>query len=368
MENLSERNEHTSVSGAYQQVDASLIRFIKGKGGCTQKQIEEETGVKILFPSSKEDNYIVIEGNNDESVTKASEKIAKVLEEVVKSPSLDYSHFISLPLAIHTELVGKLQDFQNAILGCSDSGQEGNLESNSNEDTSEDSNDEGKSISVKLEVENKKEHVRVKIDTTNANSDASKNPSSILSELGIDKSIFIKPKTFHLTVLMLKLWNKDRVAAAADVLQKISSEVNDALDNRPVLIRLKGLKCMRGSPAKARVLYAPIEEIGGEGRLLRACQVIIKAYVEAGLVLEKDAQQALKLHATLMNARHRKGKKRMRRHDSFDARGIFLRYGSENWGDYLIQEAHLSQRFIFDESGYYHCCASISFPGSMQVE
>ncbi|KAI5446432.1 uncharacterized protein LOC127073307 isoform X1 [Lathyrus oleraceus] len=26
-------------------------------------------------------------------------------------------------------------------------------------------------------------------------------------DLGINKSIFIKPKTFHLTVLMLKLWN-----------------------------------------------------------------------------------------------------------------------------------------------------------------
>lgn len=30
---------------------------------------------------------------------------------------------------------------------------------------------------------------------------------------------------------------------------------------------------MRGSLAKARVLYAPIEEIGGEERLLRACRI-----------------------------------------------------------------------------------------------
>lgn len=40
-----------------------------------------------------------------------------------------------------------------------------------------------------------------------------------LAELGIEKSIFIKPNTFHLTVLMLKLWNKDRVNAARDVLK-----------------------------------------------------------------------------------------------------------------------------------------------------
>ena len=31
--------------------------------------------------------------------------------------------------------------------------------------------------------------------------------------------------------------------------------------------------CMKGSPAKARVLYAPVEEVGSEGRLLRACRI-----------------------------------------------------------------------------------------------
>jgi len=57
-----------------------------------------------------------------------------------------------------------------------------------------------------------------------------------------------------------------------------------------------------------------------------------------------------------------------RKVDSFDARGIFEQYGSEDWGQYLVHEAHLSQRFSFDEKGYYHCCASIPFPGNMQVE
>lgn len=90
-----------------------------------------------------------------------------------------------------------------------------------------------------------------------------------VTDLGIEKSIFIKPKTFHLTVLMLKLWNKERVNLAAEVLkvnslksynqldigrfwhfllnnlllfyQSISSKVMDALDNRPIFVRLKGL-------------------------------------------------------------------------------------------------------------------------------
>ncbi|XWS11953.1 hypothetical protein CRYUN_Cryun37aG0049200 [Craigia yunnanensis] len=160
-----------------------------------------------------------------------------------------------------------------------------------------------------------------------------------------------------------------KVADDKKSVKSISSKVMDALDNRPLFVRLKGLDCMKGSLARARVVYAPVEEIGSENRLSRACQVIVDAFVEAGLVLEKDARHELRLHATVMNARHRKrrGRKNVQ-FDSFDARGIFKQFGSEEWGEYLICEAHLSQRFKFDENGYYHCCASIPFPENMQVD
>ncbi|CAH9122800.1 unnamed protein product [Cuscuta epithymum] len=277
------------------EAGASLMRFIKGKGGVTQKKIEQDMGVQIIFPLSQKEDSITIESNSAESVAGASERIKTIIDEAVNSPNLDYSHFVSLPLAIHVDLVNKLNNFQSSILGATEVNEEGNLESNSNEDTS-----------------------------------------------GIQKSTFINPKTFHLTVLMLKLWNKARVEKAAQVLQE----------------------CMKGSFASARVLYAPVEEIGSEGRLSRACQVIIDAFIEAGLVLEKDTQQKLKLHATVMNARHTTGRKKWPRHiRPFDARTIYEQYGSEEWGEYLISEAHLSQRFAYDENGYYHCCASIPFPG-----
>ncbi|MBA0650465.1 hypothetical protein Goklo_017882, partial [Gossypium klotzschianum] len=226
-----------------------------------------------------------------------------------------------------------------------------------------------------------------------------------LTDLKIGKSVFIKPQTFHLTVLMLKLWNQKRVDLAAQVLKSTSSRVLDALDNRPVFVRLKGLDLMRGSLAKAQVVYAPAEEID---------KIMIDAFVEAGLVIDKDAKSELKesgtsqrnekleqyslfvlsgslyvndayswnkewpifmsprshLHATVMNARHRKrfhttslfivrhiyiviparyeGKKG--RFSSFNARAIFEHFGSEEWGEYLIREAHLSQRFKYDEN------------------
>ncbi|XP_015866789.3 uncharacterized protein LOC107404348 isoform X2 [Ziziphus jujuba] len=355
------------------EVGASLLRFIKGKGGSTQKNIEDEMGVRIIFPSSKMEDSIVIEGISIDSVTKASAKIQTVIDEAVKSPNLDYSHFISLPLAIHPELVDKLNAFQNSILGLSDPCLDEDVDSDTNEACGENENEDkpnkGPDVVFDLKADNDNEHVKVTLTSIPLVSYAPKESnSSTLSDLGIDKSIFIKPKTFHLTVLMLKLWNKDRVRAAAEVLQSISTKVMDALDNRPVSIRLKGLDTMRGSLAKALVVYAPVEEIGSEGRLLRACQIIIDAYVEAGLVLEKDANQKLKLHATVINARHRKRKIWKRKVDSFDARSIFKQYGSEEWGDYVIREAHLSQRFVFDENGYYHCCASIPFPENVQED
>ncbi|KAL3840873.1 hypothetical protein ACJIZ3_025464 [Penstemon smallii] len=379
------------------EIGASLMRFIKGKGGGTQEEIEEETGVKILFPSSRKEDSITIEGTTAESVTRASKKIQSIIDKAVTGRDFDYSHFVSLPLAIHPGLVEKLVNFQNTILGVAAPCKNENLDSATGGDTSEEEEKGRHSTKVSVELKAEKSEVNImndqhstkvplvaielktddastlgKVNTTSiplvsyhpkeSKSPHSETCSSKLIELGIERSIFIKPKTFHLTVLMLKLWNKDRVKAAAEVLQSVSLKVKDALDNRPVIIRLKGLDCMRGSLSKARVLYAPVEVIGGEDRLLRACQVIIDAFVEAGLVIEKDVQQKLKLHATLMNARHRKRKKGTRMVDSFDARGIFDLYGSEEWGEYPIQEAHLSQRFMFDENGYYHCCTSIPFP------
>ncbi|XP_057967093.1 uncharacterized protein LOC131157165 isoform X7 [Malania oleifera] len=275
--------------------------------------------------------------------------------QAVKSRNLDYTHFVSLPLAIHSELVDKLVNFQNSILGNSDPVEE-NLDSDSDggspdDDEREKHLDTGLDVVVQLKVEDGNKDV--KMDITNiplTSYPPATSKSSSLTDLGIDKSIFIKPKTFHLTVLMLKLWNKERIDAASAVLQSVSSKVIDALGSRPVFVKLKGLDCMRGSLSKARVLYAPVEEVGSEKRLLQACQVIIDAYVETGLVLEKDAQQKLKLHATVMNARHRKRKKRSKKFDSFDARGIAKQYGTEEWGQYLIREAHLSQRSMRNQA------------------
>lgn len=362
------------------EVGSSLFRFIKGKGGSMQESIEKEMGIRILFPSSRNEESIIIEGTSSDSLARASERIQLIIDEAVKSSALDYSHFISLPLAIYPELVDKLFNFQNSILRINDINPNRVPDNSSNKDTTNEEN-RGKKVNeapqVAVTIKTQEDSENVKVDVTKvplvsyplkSSAASSSNPkTSTLYELGIDKSIFIKPKTFHLTVLMLKLWNKERVSAAVRILKGIEAEVMDALNGRPVSVRLRGLDCMRGSLAKARVLYAPVEVVGGEDRLLQACKIITDAFTKGGLVLEKDAKQTLKLHATVMNARHRKRKNNTKKFDSFDARGVMEQYGSEEWGEYLIREVHLSQRFVFDKNGYYHCCASIPLPKDVQA-
>lgn len=87
--------------------------------------------------------------------------------QAVKSRNLDYSHFVSLPLAIYPELVDKLVNFQKSVLGNGDASLDENLESDSIEDTSdnEDKDQEsnkGQDVVVELKVEDDK-HVKVDV-------------------------------------------------------------------------------------------------------------------------------------------------------------------------------------------------------------
>lgn len=98
--------------------------------------------------------------------------------------------------------------------------------------------------------------------------------------------------------------------------------------------------------------------------------VLTGAFVESGLVLQKDQEHSLKLHATLMNTtqrRNRGGRQTFRGRIPFDAREIVASFGAHDWGQHQISEVQLSQRFVYDENGYYHCCGSIPIPSLSPV-
>lgn len=89
--------------------------------------------------------------------------------QAIKSPSLDYSHFVSLPLAIHPELVEKLINFQNSILGSSESCLDEVEDSDTNEDNTDNEVEDQQTVkapdvAVELKVEDQSEQIKVNIN------------------------------------------------------------------------------------------------------------------------------------------------------------------------------------------------------------
>lgn len=372
------------------KIDTPILRCILRKGGKTKEQIEKDTGTHLYVPRPhevKRGSCLVVKGSSQDKVDEAISQIRSIFQEAAESPSLEYSHFISLPLALHPALVVQVTRFHDSVMDLIP-------KSNNDEDKSSSSRSTEKGEGNNAETtgfammeneqvvglgqmdtemllddsmeQNKEQYADCDNQETmkETKDDCGLSSLPLKSDYGIEESILIRPTTLHLTVLMLKLWSKERVAAAVEVLQGLNSKLLEALDYRSVTVRLKGVECMKGSPAKAHILYARVEDVDQENRLLCACKVIKEAFIEAGLVSERDKKQELKLHATLINSSHRKRKrgKRFGRRIPFDARAILSKHGSEEWGEYTITEAHLSERFVFGEDGYYHCCGSLKFP------
>lgn len=89
--------------------------------------------------------------------------------QAIKSPSLDYSHFVSLPLAVHSELVEKLINFQNSILGSSASSLDEVVDSDTNEDNTDNEVEvqqtvNAPDVAVELKVDDEREKIKVNIN------------------------------------------------------------------------------------------------------------------------------------------------------------------------------------------------------------
>lgn len=347
------------------KVDAPYVRFVAGKGGATRDIIEKATNTRIHIPSASEiksGTSLVIKGPSQEAVDAAVTRIQRVLQRAEKIPNMLYTHFISLPLASHQHLVEQVRGFRDSVVADE-------VEASSYVSWfTETSNKENSTVAtLKATKRVSKINATHIIDpdlegffSDGESSDDEIEGSASIPRRKISRSLFIRPETIHLTVLMLKLFTEQRVNIAAEVLQGVKDKVLEALDGHEARVHLKWLECLRGSPAEARVLYMKVQEVDPENRLHQACQAIKDAFIKAGLVADADKNQDLKLHATLMNAAY----SRRLNNSAFDARRVLLKHRLEDWGEYTIKEVHLSQRFFYDESGYYHCCGSLELPSA----
>lgn len=140
-------------------------------------------------------------------------------------------------------------------------------------------------------------------------------------------------------------------------------------DTSPVFIKVKGLEYMNDDPSQVDVLYAKVhvENHENEDILQRISDDIVDFFNKNGLM--KKEREHVKLHATLINTRHRKAdesgsssgsKDRRPKRISFDARPIMAKYSDFEFGSFTLDSIHLSHRFSSDSTGYYEPIHKIS--------
>lgn len=356
-----ERSEDTQFE-AFMKIGAPYVRFVVGRRGITRDSIEKATNTHIVIPPAREVKSsvsLVVKGASQESVDAALAEIRSSLQRAEKNSNFQYTHFISLPLASHQALLEQLRSFKESILA--EEQKVINYVSWFPETAEKESSNVATINTTNKVTKIKSSHILDPdlegfFSDDESSDDENERPGN--KSLNINKFLIIRPETVHITVLMLKLFTDDRVNVAAEVLQGVKSKVLEILDGQEPKVFLKGIECLRGSPAEARVLCMKVEEADNGKCLQRACQAIKDAYTKAGLVAEVDKKQELKLHATLMNTSFG----RRLSNKPFDARKVLAKYRSQEWGEHCVNEVHLSQRFFYDESGYYRCCGSFQLP------
>ncbi|KAK3257720.1 hypothetical protein CYMTET_33204, partial [Cymbomonas tetramitiformis] len=174
-------------SGQYQtriSVDTELFGYIIGKQGQTIQRIQDETGARVIIPKhtnaakktgpargakgSSSNSEVLVQADVRSSVVAARTRVELIIESALGNSSLQYTHFLSLPLASKS-VTAAMHSFKLKALG-------------SPQDPAA---------------------------TAAATAD------------GIDEGIFWEPKHLHLTLVMLKLYSAQKRELAQKALQKL---------------------------------------------------------------------------------------------------------------------------------------------------
>eukprot|EP01025_Chloroclados_australasicus_P064066 TRINITY_DN8512_c2_g1_i2.p1 TRINITY_DN8512_c2_g1~~TRINITY_DN8512_c2_g1_i2.p1 ORF type:complete len:369 (+),score=69.33 TRINITY_DN8512_c2_g1_i2:120-1226(+) len=286
--------------------DSALYGFIIGRGGYNKKRIETETKARLIFPDPKQQKEqggeIVIKGKSRETISRARARVEAIIEDALQdSRTLDYTHFISVPMATQTS-INAFTAFKEAVLS---------------DETAE--------------------------------------------ACSIEDSIFQAPHHLHLTVCMLKLYSDERRLKAKQVLDEVKGEIAQIVGNKPLKVQLATLEYMNDDPSEMNVLYMQVKETDRGDRLQRVCNVVVGALARAGIALLQDVKE-VKMHVTVINTRYRRGQKEDgdRKRIPFDGRNLLQQYTDVDLGEHFVTTLHLSQRGKYDEkSGYFYCAHRI---------
>lgn len=183
----------------------------------------------------------------------------------------------------------------------------------------------------------------------------------------IDQELFNKETNLHITIIMLELRTKGNVQEASKALVKAWNEIleNKIL---PVKLHMKGLEKFGKHDNKTNVVYGKLVEDEEYEKLVKISDIIIKAMIDAK-VLEKSQLSHIryipdcgiyrvdKFHMTVLNTKYKSmSKKGMEENECvFNSTGITKLYNDFDFGIIDLKQIELScLTKKSQETGYYY--------------
>lgn len=153
---------------------------------------------------------------------------------------------------------------------------------------------------------------------------------------GIDEELFTPERCIHLTLGIYVLLDDAERKKATKELETCRQYLADL--NTPFVLNIKGLEIMNDDPSATRVLYAHVES----PEVQEFADKCLKHFQGTGLCAADNIERdSIKLHVTVLNARHRKEKLNKNDLNSFDAREILKRFGDFDFGTALCNEVKM---------------------------
>ncbi|EDV29263.1 uncharacterized protein TRIADDRAFT_19563, partial [Trichoplax adhaerens] len=213
------------------RVPEKCFGMIIGKKGSNMKQLQQDTGTKIKLPSSRNsdasNDLTCITGSSKKGVISAKVRI-ELLVDSCRSKALP-THFVMVPL-LSKQVISSYIQFKDMVL------------------------------------------------------------QDFSQCKGIEESIMQEPQRLHITIVVLRLFDK---------IEEVNCFVKRLKSIKQAKVDIKGLEIMGDDPSAAKVLYAEIHDT----ILQELGEDIVDRFVASGLTGKEGPR--LKLHATLMNSRYR---------------------------------------------------------------
>lgn len=291
-------------------VPAVFHKFIIGSRGKRKQEIEAESRARIHIPGKDEaSDDIILRGREKQAIYSAKAQIDLDCEKAEET--LEWTHFLSIPLATNTKFRQRVEQFKEDIA---------------------------------------------------------------LRRLDIDAAWFMPSRRMHFTICMLKLHSHAQVEQMKQCLAEWSVMISEkAVFRQAIPAAMRGLHILTDDTSDVNVVYTTDKSSALQNRMNNMADSLFAMLKKQGLTTEaslmkqravaSDGVQAeVKLHATLINTKYGRNRRDAgfsSERASFDASQLLQMFGQEDFGTVPLQEMQLSCLDEMGNDGYYRSLYSV---------